>query len=35
MSENAEKILLVESDPDISDLVARQALQAEGYQVEL
>lgn len=30
-----ERILLVENDPDISDLIARQALQPVGYQVEL
>jgi DNA-binding response OmpR family regulator len=29
----AEKILVVESDPDVSDLIARQALQPLGYQV--
>jgi len=28
-----ERILLVESDPDASDLIARQALQPLGYQV--
>ena len=31
----AEKILLVESDPDISDLIARQALKPLGYQVKV
>ena len=30
-----EKILLVESDPDISDLIARQSLQPLGYQVNV
>ena len=30
-----EHILLVESDPDISDLIARQALQPLGYQVDV
>jgi DNA-binding response OmpR family regulator len=30
-----ERILLVESDPDISDLIARQALQPLGYQVDI
>lgn len=30
-----DRILVVESDPVISDLVARQALQAAGYQVQL
>jgi DNA-binding response OmpR family regulator len=34
MNTSAEKILLVESDPDISDLIARQALQPLGYQVQ-
>jgi DNA-binding response OmpR family regulator len=29
----AERILVVESDPDVSDLIARQALQPLGYQV--
>jgi DNA-binding response OmpR family regulator len=33
MASNMERILLVESDPDISDLIARQALQPLGYQV--
>jgi len=31
----AERILIVESDPDISDLIARQALQPLGYQVSV
>lgn len=30
-----ERILLVESDPDISDLIARQALQPLGYHVDI
>ncbi len=30
-----ERILLVESDPDISDLIARQALQPLGYLVKV
>lgn len=30
-----ERILLVESDPDINDLIARQSLQPLGYQVEV
>lgn len=30
-----ERILVVESDPDISDLIARQALQPLGYQVSV
>ncbi len=34
MNTSTERILLVESDPDISDLVARQALQPLGYQVQ-
>lgn len=29
----AERILVVESDPDVSDLISRQALQPLGYQV--
>jgi DNA-binding response OmpR family regulator len=29
----SEKILVVECDPDISDLIARQALSPQGYQV--
>jgi DNA-binding response OmpR family regulator len=35
MNATPEKILLVGSDPDISDLIARQALQPLGYQVQL
>lgn len=33
MGATGEKILVVESDPDISDLIARQALRPLGYQV--
>ena len=33
MAISGERILIVESDPDISDLIARQALQPLGYQV--
>jgi len=33
MAFSAEKILLVENDPDVSDLVARQALAPLGYEV--
>jgi DNA-binding response OmpR family regulator len=35
MKTSRERILLVESDPDISDLIARQTLQAVGYQVQI
>jgi two-component system NtrC family sensor kinase len=35
MKTSRERILLVESDPEISDLVARQTLQAIGYQVQV
>ncbi len=35
MTSTGERILLVESDPDISDLIARQALAPMGYQVAL
>jgi DNA-binding response OmpR family regulator len=35
MNTSAERILLVENDPDIKELVARQALQPLGYQVEI
>ena len=31
----AERILVVESDPDISDLISRQALEPLGYQVSV
>lgn len=33
MTNSGEHILVVESDPDVSDLIARQALQPMGYQV--
>ena len=35
MTSTGERILIVESDPDISDLVGRQALQPLGYQLTL
>lgn len=35
MKTSRERILLVESDPEISDLVARQTLQAMGLQVHV
>ena len=35
MKTSRERILLVESDPEISDLVGRQTLQASGYQVQV
>ena len=35
MKTSRERILLVESDPEISDLIARQTLQAMGYQVQV
>ena len=35
MKNPRERILLVESDPEISDLIARQTLQAMGYQVQV
>jgi DNA-binding response OmpR family regulator len=35
MATTGERILIVESDPDISDLVGRQALQPLGYQLTL
>ena len=34
MKTSRERILVVESDPEISDLIARQTLQAMGYRVE-
>ncbi len=34
MKTSRDRILLIESDPEISDLVARQTLQALGYQVQ-
>jgi FixJ family two-component response regulator len=33
MASSGERILVVESDPDISDLIVRQALQPLGYEV--
>jgi len=35
MKTSRERILLVESDPEISDLISRQTLQALGYQVQV
>ena len=35
MNTSRERILLVENDPEISDLVARQTLQSLGYQVQV
>ncbi|MFM8320814.1 MAG: response regulator [Chloroflexota bacterium] len=35
MRTSRERILLVESDPEISDLISRQTLQAVGYQVQV
>jgi len=35
MKTSRERILLVENDPEISDLIARQTLQALGYQVQV
>jgi DNA-binding response OmpR family regulator len=35
MNVPAERILLVESDPDVRDLIAYQALQPLGYQVQV
>lgn len=35
MSTNGDRILLVEDDPEISDLIARQTLQFVGYQVDV
>jgi DNA-binding response OmpR family regulator len=35
MNTTRERILLVESDPEINDLIARQTLQAVGYQVQV
>jgi len=34
MGTNRDRILIVENDADISDLIARQALQSMGYQVQ-
>jgi len=35
MASSGERILIVESDPDISDLIARQALKPLGYNVSV
>lgn len=35
MASSGEQILVVESDPDISDLISRQALQPLGYRVRV
>jgi two-component system NtrC family sensor kinase len=35
MKTSRERILLVESDPEISDLIARQTLKSLGYQVQI
>src|SRR3990172_5190750 len=35
MASNADRILLVENDPEISDLIARQALKSMGFQVDV
>ncbi len=35
MANSRDRILIVESDPTISDLIGRQALQAVGYQVQV
>lgn len=35
MASAGDRILLVEQDPQISDLIARQALRAVGYQVDV
>lgn len=35
MASNADRILLVEDDPEISDLIARQALESVGFQVDI
>lgn len=35
MANSGERIVVVESDPDISDLISRQALQPLGYQVTI
>ena len=33
MANGRDRILLVENDPVVADLIGRQALQAVGYQV--
>ena len=35
MASSGDRILLVEHDPEISDLIARQALKSAGYQVRV
>lgn len=35
MASSGDRILLVEHDPEISDLIARQALRSAGYQVHV
>ncbi|HSJ90110.1 MAG TPA: response regulator [Anaerolineales bacterium] len=35
MAPSGDRILLVENDPEISDLIARQALRSVGYQVDV
>jgi len=35
MAYSGDRILLVENDPEISDLIARQALKSVGYQVDV
>src|SRR6266498_1657773 len=35
MASSGDRILLVEHDPEISDLIARQALRSIGYQVDV
>lgn len=35
MASSGDRILLVEHDPEISDLIARQALRSVGYQVDV
>ncbi len=35
MALSVERILVVESDPDVSDLIARQALKPLGYQINV
>jgi len=35
MKSSRERILLVENDPEISDLIARQTLQTLGYQLQI
>lgn len=35
MASSGDRILLVEHDPEISDLIARQALRSAGYQVDV